>query len=261
MKTDIDYLVCVSDLHCGSTYGLMPPEFTLADDNVVKANPFQRWLWGCWKEFWAWVDVETKGGKLGVAVVGDAIEGVHHGGAELVSLESVDHVRIAVDCLDPHIAGRKLFVIEGTECHTRRHENAIGDALDAVPYRAGVFCWPQLELEVRGCSGILRHHIVTASRPQNESSAFSLQLASDRIEAVRTRRKPLQFLVSAHRHRFGYYGDGDAMAVILPPWQGLTRHGRKVVPHAATVSGGVILDFRRAGRMDPPEMRFKRFVP
>ena len=78
---------------------------------------------------------------------------------------------------------------------------------------------------------------------------------------MRARQAVPQFLVSAHRHRLGGYTDGDAQVVVVPPWQGLTRHGRKVVPHARCHVGGAVLDFRKAGKYDPPRVSFKRFVP
>lgn len=268
LKLDIDFLVLFSDTHCGSQYGLMPPEYELHGGNTIKANPFQRWMFNCWQAWWAYVDLTTNGHKVAIACVGDAIEGIHHGGREVVSPETTDHSGIFKELVRPHLKGRQFVMVEGTECHTQLSENSIGEALGAIPYRKpngpsspGVFVWPQVDLCVKGCHGILRHHISVAIRPYLEASAMSIQLGSDRIEAIRTNRKPPQFLVSGHRHRLGCYTDGDATVAILPPWQGLTRHGRKVVPAAQSVVGGVILDFRNASKFDPPTALPRRYVP
>lgn len=85
LNLDIDYLICVSDLHAGSVYGLMPPSVKLYDDNIVKANVFQRWMYKCWQDWWEFADHRTKGKRVAIALVGDAIEGIHHGGKQVVS--------------------------------------------------------------------------------------------------------------------------------------------------------------------------------
>lgn len=158
-------------------------------------------------------------------------------------------------------------MVEGTECHTLISENSIGESLGAIPYRKtefgepGTYLWPQVNLTVNGCHGYLRHHIGVAIRPYLEASALSIQLGSDRIEAARTHQKIPQFLVSGHRHRFGGYTDGDAQVAVCFPWQGLTRHGRKVVPAAKTVVGGVMLDFTSASEYHPPQLIYRRYIP
>ena len=40
--------VIISDLHCGSTVGLLPPDFSTEEGNEIRQNPLQKWLWECW---------------------------------------------------------------------------------------------------------------------------------------------------------------------------------------------------------------------
>lgn len=268
LQLDIDALILLADIHGGSQYAPLPSGIKLRSGNRIRPNEYQRWLNRCWDRFWEWADFQTKGRRVAVAVLGDSSEGQHHGSRELSAFYEEDHINIVQALLRPHIRRRPLVMVEGTECHDKDLENAIGRSLGAVPWRKpagnrspGVYSWPQVDLDVRGVSGILRHHIATTIRPYLEASAMSIQLGCDRIERVRSRKRPPQFVVSAHRHRFGAYTDGDAQVVILPPWQGLTRHGRKVVPHAITHVGGAILDFTGASKWDPPAAHYKRFVP
>ena len=45
-------LVVVSDLHCGSNVGLMPPDSEIIGGNTIGfgSNHHQRWLWECWQD-------------------------------------------------------------------------------------------------------------------------------------------------------------------------------------------------------------------
>ena len=267
LSLDIDFLICFSDTHCGSVFGLMPPRIELADGNEIRYNEIQRWMWRCWNLAWEWADQVTGGKKTAVACVGDAREGIHHGGNEILTTVGGDHNAIAVECIKPKVNGRRFLMSEGTECHTHRSESDIGKAFGAIPFKSparkhgsmGVYSWPQVDLNVRGCGGIIRHHIAVATRPWTEGSGLSAQLGADRIEAARTDRKPPQFIVSGHRHRLGGFWDGDAEIATLPPWQALTRHGRKVVPAARLVVGMVVLDFRHADKHNPPQVLKRRY--
>ena len=268
LKLDIDFLIGIADLHSGSQYSPLPDGVKLKSGNTIQPNEFQRWLCKCWDMLWAYADRVTKGAKVAVAVVGDTTEGNHHGGRELSASYVDDQMTLASALLKKHLFGRQLLMVEGTECHDADIENAIGEKLHAIPYRrpkgttvSGIYAWPQIDLNVRGCCGTLRHHFPATTRAYLEAGAFSTQLGTDRIERQRVRMPPIQFLVSAHRHRFGAYTDGDAQVVVLPPWQGLTRHGRKVVGAARTVAGMAILDFRNADKYDPPQLIYKRIAP
>lgn len=265
-KLDVDMVVIVSDLHAGSSYGLMPDNFTLHGGQVVRPNALQRWLLACWYDFWAWSKIRTRGLKWAFVLDGDAIEGIHHRTTEVISAEAKDHAVAAVKLLE-QVAGDAdySFLVEGTECHTSVAEHSIAEKIGAVKCKMGsghsLHAWPQLALNVNGCCGIIRHHISTTTRPYLEATQLSVQLGVDRIESIRANTPAPRFLVSAHRHQYGHYSDGDAVSVVCPPWQGLTRHGRKVVPAATTRVGGVILDFREAGPDDKPHVMERIYRP
>ena len=39
----------MSDLHCGSVYGMLPPGFVASDDALKTPNHGQAYLWDCWQ--------------------------------------------------------------------------------------------------------------------------------------------------------------------------------------------------------------------
>lgn len=261
LELDVDYVVCVSDTHAGSAYGLLPPSFHLHEGQRVGQNAVQKWLWACWREWWSVVRSTVKGHSWALVINGDCIEGIHHRSVEVISADVGDHKEAALALLREIEGQAHTVVVEGTECHTANTEHSIARELGAVPYGPTKPAWPQLDLDVRGCVGIIRHHIGVAIRPYLEASMLSIQLGTERVEAARMGVRPPQFLVSAHRHSYGLYDDGQAVSAVCPPWQALTRHGRKVCPAASTRVGGIMLDFRRAGPDDPPHVIRRIYTP
>ena len=54
-------IAVVSDLHCGSTVGLHPPEETPLDDGgAYTPSKAQGWLWSHWLAYWKRVMKERK---------------------------------------------------------------------------------------------------------------------------------------------------------------------------------------------------------
>ncbi len=50
-RPGITHLLCLSDLHCGSTHALCPPDFPLADDGYLGQTKRQVWIWDQWQAF------------------------------------------------------------------------------------------------------------------------------------------------------------------------------------------------------------------
>ena len=69
-------------------------------------------------------------------------------------------------------------------------------------------------------------------------------LAEEALQAVKNGEPFPQVVGRAHRHKYGTFSNGRQTAIVSPPWQGLTRHGHKVVPEARTQPGAYLLDWR-----------------
>lgn len=254
-------LVIVSDLHCGSTVGLMGPTFENFEANRVEQNDFQKWLWECWVDLWdEWMPTVAK--RYLFCVNGDLVDGVHHRTKEIVSQEPADHVELACQALElPMRGAERLFITEGTESHTHNMEHAIGARLDAVKNESGRRSFKSLHLEVNGCPGVIRHHITTTSRPYLEGSAMSIHMGVERLEASRVGHKVPLWFARAHRHKHGMFNDGNGLMVITGPWQGLTRYARKVVPGALPQPSCVVLDWRGKAEGELPMVHERVYKP
>lgn len=250
MSKKIDALVFLSDIHAASHYSPLPPEYALKCGSTIRPNALQRWYHDCMVDAKSWAESQLRGRSWGLVVNGDAIEGDHHKTTEIVSNDLDDHVGIAVAILAPWAdRADKVWMVEGTECHTKGAESSVGSKIGASAYRNPVtgtksFVWPELAIEVNGCYGIVRHHITTSIRPWTEATGLCTQINSERIEHVRSDHRVPRWAVYSHRHKEGMFSDGHAAVYVLPPWQALTRHGRKVVGHSRFPRPGVlILDF------------------
>jgi hypothetical protein len=267
-STGIRLLAVVADLHCGSTYGLLPPGFETLEGTPVGQNPVQRWLWDCWTDATEqWLPSIVGNDPWALAVNGDATDGNHHGTTEIVSPATGDHCTAAEAVLKPLAEkAAKRFITEGTECHTKNIEHDLARAIGATPDpdrppKSKKLAWDRLDLTIAGTRCILQHHITTTSRAWLEASALSIHLANEQIEAARNGETLPSVLGCAHRHRFGEYRDASGLAFVTPPWQMLTRYARKVVPSARTRPGMVILDWRGLPDGSLPRLHASTYRP
>lgn len=255
--------VFISDLHCGSPSGLLPPELVNLDDNPIGQNPFQRWLWKCWEDCWGWALDEIGRDPWALIVNGDIIEGNHHGTRELISPRDEDHGTAAYHALTPLVkAAAATYMVQGTECHTGEAEHKMatrwkteGLAVRTPDSRRA--SWPSLRLEIAGCLNHIAHHINTTSRPYLEGSQPSIHLGVERVEAARTNSGVPRCVWRAHRHVFGSWRDAHGCLTVTPPWKGHDRYTRKVVPAASITVGLVMADWRHRDDGDIPDIRPK----
>jgi hypothetical protein len=261
MKTP-KLLICLSDLHCGSVYGLCPPGLQLYHGSKYTLNAGQEWLWQCWQQMVK--DVLRIAGKHPFAVLfnGDLVEGIHHKSTEVISGEWCDHVAAAVGtCREIAKYAEKIYVVEGTECHTQTVEAGIGEDLGAEPNpETGLHAWPRLTLDAHGLRLVAQHHIGATSRPYLEAGGLSIALACEQLEALRNGEPIPQILISSHRHRAGVYRGQQALSIVTHAWQKLTRHGRKVVPHGRCLPGFHMLDWRGVPKKELPYVHTQTYV-
>jgi len=249
MQTPETLLVIVSDLHCGSTVALCPPDYVMNDDGTWGQNAIQRWIWEHWLRFGRWVDDYTAGRPFVLLVNGDAIEGVHHGTKEVVHADPGVHVGMAVDCLRP-LARRasRTYIVRGTGAHVgHSSENAIGRSIGAVEV-GGVWARQHWLFRVGDSVVSAKHHIGTSVRRSLRGTQLSANLEEERAECAAAGWPMPDVLVRSHRHCYGHYQTEDAQIIVTPAWQALTEYGWKVVPNAIPSIGGVIVDFGITGR-------------
>jgi hypothetical protein len=116
---EIDTIVFINDLHCGSKRGLTPPSFwdSYTSDGV-------KWLWEKWESFHD--EVKTLFGEIDLLISnGDLIDGIQKrsDGVGLITSSYSGQVDIAIEALKPFISSyKKIIRIEGTWHHEGMHQ-------------------------------------------------------------------------------------------------------------------------------------------
>lgn len=245
----LDTLALIADLHSGCKFGLFPVANPPALDGGSNYVPtaFQRWLWERWRQFLDdWLPRVMRGSKsFGIAVLGDAMDGRHHGATTQISQNLDDQRRIARALLDPLRAMTDNFwLFRGTEAHggpSCEQESTLADELEAVPSPTGerarweMWKWLGTKDEPKTALIHLSHHIGSTGREAYEATAPGAELVSAFVSASRGRKRPPDVIVRAHRHRFVKVELGaslpegapitaraGAFCLVVPGWQGKT---------------------------------------
>ena len=111
-----------SDIHCGSTVGLLGPDgIELDDGGSYMPSPVQRWLWDCWTAGWEHVAkiVKREKAEFGFVSNGDATDGNHHGTTQIISPAEGAHIKAATECFRVPLAmnPKWVWIVRGTEAH------------------------------------------------------------------------------------------------------------------------------------------------
>lgn len=254
LKSKSKLALIVSDTHVGSTVGLWPESFTAAEGHTITGNPFQRWLWDCWSDMTKWATKVIGKDQHDLILNGDLVEGQHHRTVQVMTADIGDQSAAVKQVLGPlGERAASTHVILGTECHTRNDELRIGHFLGASKDPiTGQHAWNSLDVEYHGTLCNFAHHISATARPYLEASAHSIALGAMTMSRARTGKRIPTVVVRGHRHRHGVWTDGNLLSLTLGAWQGLTRHGYKVVPDAVPQPSVVILDWRNADKGDLP---------
>jgi hypothetical protein len=137
---------------------------------------------------------------------------------------------------------------------------AIGESIGAeVNADTGKHAFDRLYLDACGVRCVFRHHIGTSIRMSLEATQLSVILVEEMAEAVKNGETPPRIVCAAHRHKFGFFQNGRSMCVVSAPWQGLTRHGHKVVSQARTQPGIYALDWRGITDGELPVLHFRTY--
>jgi|SRR5579884_584196 len=241
-------LLVVSDLHCGSIYGLLPPGFTTSDGRVVSPNAGQAYLWSCWSSLAEHV------GKLkiaGVIVNGDVVDGRQQAqrGTELCLPMIEDQAAAAEACLKflrKHTGSAKWYFTQGTEYHDAkagREVEVVARALNARPYvgaGTGRYCREVLDLEVDGVVSNFSHGISVsgglyrATSPDREGVWSALAGKEGKVPKA-------DAVVRSHAHYFVHVEHESKHILITPCWQLQTRFMRRNSAYRMLPSIGAVL--------------------
>lgn len=263
MRAKTSIQVILSDIHVGSTVGLWPDEFIANEGMHIGQNRFQKLLWEHWTACREWIMGVCGKDPFELVLNGDLVDGIHHRTLQVMSADVADQTAAVLQVLGD-LAGKTetIHITKGTECHTRNDELRIGKELKATrDPSTGHYAWDRLELTLpTGKIMAATHHMPATKRTYLEASMLSIELQNEVTERVRNGMRPPDIIVRAHRHTHGVYSNGRQMAMVTGGWQGLTRYGRKVVPHAVPAPSCIILDSRGKQKGELPLVHEKIFI-
>lgn len=242
-----DCIVPVGDPHCGSRSGLMPPIFRTNDGASVMATKIQDFSWGKWLHATnTWLPKILGDCKWALVLMGDLVEGRHHGNMELVDHDITVHERIARSVLGPLAEqADEVFCIRGTECHARTIESSIAEALGATPDPdTDDHCWEQLQIKTHGIPCHFKHHISVPGRPWTRGGHIVRALTQEQLKAVELFHEPPRVIVRAHCHQFDIVESTYGMGMTIGPWQMMSRFARRVTQASHSIPSMQVLDFR-----------------
>ena len=224
-------ILVVSDLHCGSIFGMLPPNFETSDGSPKSQNKGQEYLWSCWSHL---LDYASELEPDAIVVNGDVIDGLQHAqrGTELSLPLLFDQRGASIECLRPLSLLAPMYFVQGTEyhdCKAGASVEAVAEDLHGVRYTGpgtGKFSKEVLDLEVDGV-------IVNFSHGISVASGFYRATAHDRegiwsaLAGKDGKLPKADCVVRSHAHFFIHVEHASKHIVGSPCWELQTRYMRK----------------------------------
>lgn len=226
----------VSDTHCGSIYGLLPPGFETYEGTAKLLNPGQEYLWACWDDFtWRAHNFEPEV----IIANGDLIEGpqTKAKGFEVSLPSQDDQAKAAVatlELLKARVPNARWYFTRGTPYHVGDWggvEEAIAAQMGGESYPSvgvGKRCREVLWMNVDGVIIEAAHHIGGASgfyrmTALDREAQWSAMAAKDSSKGV----PRADVLFRSHVHFFGHVEHSSKQVVTTPCWKLQDSYARK----------------------------------
>ena len=240
-KTSI--VAVVSDTHCNSTAGLLPPEVRDSHGNVIQANPDQRWLWDQWLDLVKHLKKLKREHKARLIVVfnGDGPDrNRYSGGYDLLVVSREDIVAWTVQALQPLYDVADVWVMNrGTPAHEGgsgelaemvAHRLAAGDDKVLRDKRTGSLSWFWPTLDVDGVLMAFGHRPISNSRREHTRSDGAKRTAFDLWAAYhRMGDQCPQIMVFSHVHHWAEANYlRETWVYYTPPWKLCDTYGHSI---------------------------------
>lgn len=242
-------ILCLSDIHPGSIYGMLPPDFVASTGTAVPQQPWQKYLWECWLDMIAWATAKPLDA---IAVVGDVVEGKQpkSRGSELCLPLVLDQEEASEAILAPLIkaAKCKTYFIKGTFYHDDelgRSVDNVAKSLRGTVYEGlgtGKYAKEVLDLSVDGVV-IDFSHGISVSGGLYRAVAIDREALWSALEGKEGSAPKADVIVRGHAHYFVHVEHVTKHAMILPAWQLQTSYMRKNSRYRMTPNiGSVVLE-------------------
>jgi uncharacterized protein YkvS len=256
-------LVVLSDTHIGSSTAVSPLSFMVHNRSsyeaqVMEANRLQRWLYGCWSDFYEYVKEKRKKKRVIVVHLGDVIDFNHHGSTQLVQ-EVGDQAQMAITLLEPYRDLADKFIgILGTAAHAGQDH-----ATEVELYRqlGADYIEQQMTVDIDGVTVDLAHHGRIGTRPWTSGAA---SLASEIMLDYAQSGIPLpNYIFRGHYHQIDDSGGKfvNTRLIQCPSWQLKTTFSNRVAGNTRRSDIGAILlnngdlDLSRSRYLGQPDGR------
>lgn len=256
----------VSDLHVGSIFGLLPPDFVTSAGALQPQNVGQKHLWECWLRLGEWFG---KNKINGLVINGDVIDGDQRAqrGTELclpILKDQVEAAHRVIGALVTKCGNIPIYVIQGTEYHDQKActaADALAEMLGAETYYGlgtGKRSREMLDLDVEGVVINIMHHI-SASVGLYQATAPDREGVWSALAGKEGKANRADCLVRSHVHRFTHLEYSSKHIVVTPCFQLQTRFMRRTSAYRMIPEiGGVILcidgEAKKAGE-DPIQVK------
>lgn len=250
-------LVFISDIHCGSTVGLMHPKGVQHDDGQwIYPSPVQEYLWEQHTKFCQEAAELAEGRETHLFLMGDLTDGDHHRTHQIVSNDQGLHIQIAADVLMDgilQIEHSSLHALRGTPSHVGKAsglEKSVMARLKRegvttiVAHKGGSLVHPYLYAEFEGTLFDLRHHGRQGQREHTRGSYSRLYALDLYLSHHLEGRRPPDIAVRGHLHKYmdsGADHRGITRAIQLPCWQLHTEWTRRISIETMPDIGGLVV--------------------
>lgn len=210
MKT----LVIISDLHCGSVYGVTPPNYW--QEGKASRYAMQKEAWKAYMEMvkkWHAPDV--------LLVNGDAIEGRQHlqGGAELITPDRNVQVEIARECIEAWNA-KQILMTYGSKYHVGDQAEDFEWIIKKILSRnRPVQIEGRLFFELEGMMIDARHKVGSSGIPHGRATPLLRDLAWNLIKSALDEEPMADIIIRSHVHYHLWVEQSNRVAFTTPALQ------------------------------------------
>lgn len=245
-----DVWAIVSDLHCGSTLGLVPERGVRLDDGGwYQPTFYQTALWDCWKSYWAEVKATLKrGDRLILEINGDALDGDHHKTGQIISknLAATQH-EIAETVLAPalELEPKAIHVVRGTEVHvgsSAEYEERLARSIGAEQHpRTGAYSRWHLQAISQDVFMDFAHHGAVGKLPHTRSNPAKTLAMKIAHAAFKKKVRAPDVVYRSHCHQGADTGEEMPVRVIQTRgWQLSTAFVERIAAGSLPEIGGII---------------------
>ena len=205
-------ILIVSDLHAGSSAGLMPERIVDRDGVLHTPSPGQKYLLKLWKE------LLHKVGSVDIMVInGDACDGTNRRGSGIGEWTSDIHLqaKTAAELCKMFDAG-KYLITQGSPYHVA--ENPCADALTADAL-GGEFA-PEFALKLKD-EGVRLHFSHKIGVSTSSWQYRTTPIARELVSALLNEKEYGKFhgIIRSHAHYYCGVEFGSHFGIITPCWQ------------------------------------------